>query len=136
MGSNLTSLIYISPIGLSVNDIDVSEVNPKQVNDTGYESYLLGSSSLGKLMCGIDAYRKTGEDTSTNPQVFGQGALIWGNTLIFQGVPYKYYSVTENLDLRTIGEYTPAMPSVFEIACENCEIHLHPTYCFMGINKF
>ena len=28
------------------------------------------------------------------------------------------------------------MPTTFEIGCANCEIHLHPSYCFMGIRRF
>ena len=68
--------------------------------------------------------------------MFGERALIWGNCLIFQGAPEKYWQVTESMDLRTITEDTPAIPTVFDIACENAEIRLHPTYCFMGISRF
>ena len=30
----------------------------------------------------------------------------------------------------------PALPTIFEIGCADCEIHLHPTYYFMGLSRF
>ena len=38
--------------------------------------------------------------------------------------------------MRTIGADTPALPTIFEIGCADCEIWLHPTYCFMGVDRF
>lgn len=135
-GNSVGSLRYISPIGLPINEIDISEVSTQQTNDNGFTTYLESHGSLGKIDCRITPYKLTGSNNATIHQYFSEGALIWGPVLIFQGVPHKSLTVTESLDLRTIGEYTPALPSVFEIGCENCEIHLHPTYCFMGMNKF
>lgn len=138
--SATTSVTYISPIGLRVNEIDVSEKKDYyySINDVDKvnQHSLESQSGLGKIMCGIHSYGNTGTNEVSRYQKFAESAYIWGNVLIFQGVPYKSLIVTESLDLRTIGEYTPALPSVFEIKCENCEIHLHPTYCFMGMNKF
>ena len=131
-----TALHYISTIGLPVNEIDVSEASPEMVNDDGYVTSAVAFGTLGLIDCRITSWQRYGENQTNKYQYFGERCLIWANALIFQGVPYKYYTVTESLDLRTITEDTPAMPSVFEIACENCEIHLHPTYCFMGIKKF
>ena len=132
----ITALRYISACGLRVNEIDVSEVTTMSINDGGYKSYIGSSGILGNIDVCIVSHTRTGTNEPAKYQRFANGAIIWCNVLIFQGVPFKYLIVTENLDLRTIGEYTPALPSVFEIGCENCEIHLHPTYCFMGINKF
>ena len=28
------------------------------------------------------------------------------------------------------------MPTIFDIACAGVEIRLHPTYCFMGLDRF
>lgn len=142
--SAMTALRYISAVGLRVNEIDVSEAASTQVTEDGLsERALLSNGSLGRIDCRIVSYTNSGTNKpnsgSNDPkryQSFGESCLIWGNTLIFQDTPHKYYTVTESLDLRTITEDTPAMPSVFEIACENCEIHLHPTYCFLGIKKF
>ena len=135
-GASTCALTFISAASLKVNEIDVSEVDQTQTNETGYTTYLSGNASFGKIICTINGYGYQGNDNYKRYQKFGDSAFIWGNTIIFRDVPYKYYTVTENLDLRTIDEDTPAMPSVFEIGCENCEIHLHPTYCCYGIQKF
>lgn len=130
------ALTYISSISMKVNEIDVSELSPQAVNPSGYVSYAMSSQALGHIFCRIDGYGVTGENGYTIYQHFADGALIWRNCLIFQNVPEKYYTVSENLDLRTIGPDTPALPTIFEIGCTDCEIRLHPTYCFMGIRKF
>lgn len=130
--SALSSIQYISSTYLGVNEIDVSEVTTTLGNGSRALSY----GGLGKIQCQISRYVNQGTNVSKHYQLFGMGALIWANAVIFQEVPYRAYTVTENLDLRTITEDTPSMPSVFEIGCENCQIHLHPTYCFMGIQHF
>lgn len=135
-GSSQTALYYYSPTPIKVNEIDVSEVSPQTTNDDNGVAYSVSNYCTGRIDCKIIGYGITGENGSPLSQSFGSGCFIWANCLIFQGVPEKYYTVSENLDLRTIGESTPAMPTVFEIACENCEIRLHPTYCFLGVSRF
>lgn len=123
---------FITPLGLNVNEIDVSEV----LAQTPSIAHMRSNGSWGVIDCRITSYQRTGSDDPKRSQMFGERALIWANCLIFQGAPEKYWQVTENMDLRTITEDTPAMPTVFDIACENAEIWLHPTYCFMGISRF
>lgn len=132
----ITSLRYIAPIGMRINEIDIGEVAPYDTNDSGGIHYLQSNGSLGVIDCRIVAHIGTGENDAKVVQHFAERALIWGNCLIFQGVPEKYWQVTQSLDLRTITEDTPAMPTVFDIACANAEIYLHPSYCFMGIDRF
>ncbi|MGN0991146.1 MAG: hypothetical protein ACI4O4_06775, partial [Candidatus Ventricola sp.] len=140
---SVASLRYISPVGLYINTIDVSGITPYETNDAGGHYYLRSNGSLGCIDSRIISWQKpgtnapgTGEVNAKVSQYFAERALIWGNCLIFQGAPEKYWQVTESLDLRTITEDTPAMPTVFDIACANAEIRLHPTYCFMGIGRF
>ena len=135
-GGSVTALKYISSINLRVNEIDVTEVSTQSVNDEGYITMAGSFGSLGRIDCRISAYVETGTDNAKIYQTFAESALIWRNCLIFQGVPEKYMQITGSLDLRTITADTPAMPTVFDIACANAEIHLHPTYCFMGVSKF
>lgn len=130
--ASITAVGYISNIYLGVNEIDVSGVSTILGNGSKVSSY----GGIGKIQCPIGRHIITGSNESKRYQLFGMGALIWANAVIFQEVPYRAYTVTENLNLRTITEDTPSMPSVFEIGCENCQIHLHPTYCFMGIQHF
>lgn len=127
------ALRYISSIGLNVNEIDVSEAADRTLE---YHNSMRSNMSAGVIDCRILSYGQTGNNNPKNSQMFGERALIWGNCLIFQGAPEKYWQVTESLDLRTITEDTPAMPTVFDITCKNAEIRLHPTYCFMGISRF
>ena len=140
---SVASLRYISPIALYVNTIDVSGIPTYTILDTGNLMYLRSNGSLGCIDCRIISWQKpgtnapgTGESTAKVSQYFAERALIWGPCLIFQGVPEKYWQVTESMDLRTITEDTPAMPTVFDIACAGAEIWLHPSYCFMGISRF
>ena len=133
---SITGLTWISPSSISVNEIDVSGVARTNTTDGGAESYIVSAGSLGRILCDVGSYKETGTDSAARYQVFGRGAIIWCNCMIFQDVPEKYYTVSENLDLRTIGANTPGMPTTFEIGCTNCEIHLHPSYCFMGIRRF
>lgn len=131
----MSALRYISAVALRVNEIDVSGAPTTIVYNNGATNPLNSVLSMGKIDCQIDYYIQPG-GAEKNFNTFAQGALIWGNVLIFQNVPYQHWQVTENLDLRTINEDTPSMPCVFEIACANCEIHLHPSYCYLGINHF
>ena len=132
---SITGLTWISPSSISVNEIDVSGVATKNIAGDG-ESYITSSGSLGRILCSIGSYKETGTDSAAHYQIFGRSAIIWCNCLIFQDVPDKHYIVTKNLDLRTIDADTPGMPTVFEIDCTDCVIHLHPTYCFMGLSRF
>ena len=132
---SITGLTWISPSSISVNEIDVSGVATKNIAGDG-ESYITSSGSLGRILCTIGSYKETGTDSAAHYQIFGRSAIIWCNRLIFQDVPDKHYIVTRNLDLRTIDADTPGMPTVFEIGCTDCVIHLHPTYCFMGLSRF
>lgn len=131
-----TALRYISSIALKVNEIDVTDVSTQSINDEEYITFAGSFGNLGNIDCRISSYGNTGVDKAKIYQIFGTGAIIWRNCLIFKGAPEKYWQVTESMDLRTITEDTPAMPTIFDIACENAEIHLHPTYCFMGIDRF
>ena len=113
----------------------MSGVATKNIAGDG-ESYITSSGSLGRILCTIGSYKETGTDSAAHYQIFGRSAIIWCNCLIFQDVPDKHYIVTRNLDLRAIDADTPGMPTVFEIGCTDCVIHLHPTYCFMGLSRF
>lgn len=136
-GSGLTALRYISAVGLRVNEIDVSGVPILVSHDEGDAlTSLPSSATMGVIDCQIDYYGKTGQSLAKHYNTFARRALIWGNVLIFQDVPYQRWQVTENLDLRTITEDTPSMPCVFDIGCANCEIRLHPSYCYLGISHF
>ena len=126
---------FISPICLRVNEIDVSGAPTTIVYSNGSTNPINSVISMGKIDCQIDYYIQPG-GAEKNYNTFAQGALIWGNVLIFQNVPYQRWKVTESLDLRTITEDTPSMPCVFEIECANCEIYLHPSYCYLGIHRF
>lgn len=136
--SAVTNLRFIGCNGLEVNEIDVSEVSTViyQANNPDRKWTLGSNGSLGYIDCRIVGYAETGSDNYTIPQHFADGALVWGNCLIFQGVPRRRYLVEQSLDLRTIGVDTPALPTIFEIGCADCEIWLHPTYCFMGVDRF
>lgn len=136
MAQAITAMQYVSSMGLSINEIDVSGVSMVETYSNGSTLYLRNNGSLGVINCRILSYAETGSDNPKIRQYFGERALIWGPCLIFQGAPEKYWSVTGSMDLRTITDETPAMPTVFDIACENAEIRLHPTYCFMGISRF
>lgn len=131
----MSALRFISPVCLRVNEIDVSGAPTTIVYDNGSTNPLNSVLSMGKIDCQIDYYIQPG-GAEKYYNTFAQGALIWGNVLIFQNVPYQRWHVTENLDLRTINEDTPSMPCIFDIACTNCEIHLHPSYCYLGIHQF
>ena len=134
----VTAIRFIGADILKVNEIDVSEVTTDvyQASNPENKSKLASSASIGHIDCRICGYGITGQNGFTIYQHLAEGALVWGNCLIFQGVPRKRYRVTESLDLRTIGPDTPGLPTVFDIACAGAEIHLHPTYCFMGLARF
>ena len=134
----VTAIRFIGADILKVNEIDVSEVTTDvyQASNPENKSKLASSASLGHIDCRICGYGITGQNGFTIYQHLAEGALVWGNCLIFQGVPRKRFKVTESLDLRTIGPDTPGLPTVFDIACTGAEIHLHPTYCFMGLDRF
>lgn len=133
-----TAIRFIGADSLKVNEIDVTGVATVvySIINTEIKSKLPSSGSLGHIDCRINGYGETGHNGYTIYQTFAEGALVWGNCLIFQGVPRKRYRVTQSLDLRTIGPDTPGLPTVFDIACAGAEIHLHPTYCFMGLSRF
>ena len=132
-----TALRYISPVGMRVNEIDVSGTAVLvSYDESDYRTALTSLASMGVIDCQIDYYGQTGENNAKHYNTFARRALIWGNVLIFQDIPYQRWNVTENLDLRTITEDTPSMPCVFDIACANCEIWLHPSYCYLGIHRF
>lgn len=132
----VSAMNYFSPAQLKVNEIDVSEVSPETINPDGHIGAHIVTAALGRINCVIVGYGVTGQNGMTIYQKFGDGCLLWANCMIFQGVPEKYYKVTQNLDLRTIGPDTPSLPTIFEIGCADCEIRLHPTYCFMGLSRF
>ena len=134
----VTAIRFIGADSLKVNEIDVTGVSTVvySIINTEIKSKLPSSGSLGHIDCRINGYGETGHNGYTIYQTFAEGALVWGNCLIFQGVPRKRYRVTQSLDLRTIGPDTPGLPTVFDIACAGAEIHLHPTYCFMGLARF
>lgn len=136
--ATITAIRYISAEGIKVNEIDVSEVTTTvyQYNNPDNKHKLPSTCIMGYIDCQILGFGNTGQNGYTIYQKFADGALIWGNCLILQGVPRRRYLVEQNLDMRTIGADTPALPTIFEIGCADCEIWLHPTYCFMGVDRF
>ena len=124
--ATITAIRYISAEGIKVNEIDVSEVTTTvyQYNNPDNKHKLPSTCIMGHIDCQILGFANTGQNGYTIYQKFADGALIWGNCLILQGVPRRRYLVEQSLDMRTVGADTPALPTIFEIGCTLCIVAL------------